>query len=79
MNKPLHDSRPPVDPDTPAADPVLQGEGNYTATRRHRASVKKFVDAGKVEPAARDAAPDTAEEVQSLEAAERVGRSHARR
>lgn len=79
MNKPVPDPRPPVAPDTPAADPALQGEGNYTATRRHRASVKKFVDAGKVEPAARDAAPDTAEEAQRLEAAEQVGRSHARR
>jgi hypothetical protein len=59
--------------------PALQGEGNYTATRRHRASVKKFIDAGKVEPAAEDAAPDSSAEAQELEAAERAGREHARR
>ena len=27
-----------------STDPPLQGEGNYTAARRHRKSVKRFLD-----------------------------------
>lgn len=64
--------------DTPE-DPALQGEGNYTAARRHRESVKKFVDAGKVGPAAHDAAPDSDTQASELEQAEAAGRSHAKR
>lgn len=62
-----------------ADDPPLQGEGNYSASRRHRESVETFVAAGKVEPAARDAAPATEAEAQELIAAEKAGRSHAKR
>lgn len=58
--------------------PALQGEGNYTAARRHRASVKKFIDQGKVEPAAEEAAPETEAQAEDLAAAERAGRDHAR-
>ena len=59
--------------------PELQGEGNYTAARRYRASVKKFIDAGRVKPAAREAAPKTAEQAQEMEQAETRGRGPARR
>ena len=60
-------------------DPALQGEGNYIAARRHRASVKKFVHSGKVERAAADAAPhDAAEECELLEA-EKQGAAPARK
>ena len=77
-------ARPPADLKDRAdtADhggPVLQGEGNYTAARRHRESVKKFVDSGQVEPAAREAAPDSPAEAQELKAAEDAGRAHARK
>ena len=52
---------PTRDADRPDTDdPALQGEGNYTAARRHRQSVKDFVESGDVERAAREAAPDSA-------------------
>ena len=47
-------------------NPALQGEGNYTAARRHRESVEAFIDAGKVAPAADKAAPANAAEAQAL-------------
>lgn len=59
--------------------PELQGEGNTTADRRYRESVKKFIDAGRVEPAAREATPKTAEQAQEMEQAEKRGRGPARR
>lgn len=74
-----------VDDDTvndgsPVEDnPEMQGEGNRTAARRHRAGVKKFVDSGKVEPAARSAAPTSPQEDSELKAAEQAGLSHARK
>ena len=60
-------------------DPALQGEGNYTAARRHRASAEAFVKAGKVKPAARAAKPNTPEEAREMSEAEEAGREHARR
>lgn len=60
-------------------DPALQGEGNYTAARRHRESVEHFVDAGKVEEAARDAAPQDATEQRDLQQAEEAGRARAKK
>lgn len=61
------------------SDPALQGEGNYTAARRHRQSVKKFVDSGRVEQAAKEAAPDGDAQAQELKRAEDAGLSHARK
>ena len=67
-------------PDTqPADDPALQGEGNDTAARRHRESVEQFIDAGKVQSAAQNAAPADAAEAEELRAAEEEGKSHAKR
>ena len=56
----------------------LQGEGNYEAARRHRESVEDFVESGKVDDAAREAAPRDAEEADELQEAERIGQSHAK-
>jgi hypothetical protein len=70
----------PQQPATPpTADDALQGEGNYTATRRYRESVKTFIDSGKVDQAAHDAAPDTEQQARDMKNAEQVGKSHARR
>ena len=63
----------------PADDPALQGEGNYAAARRHRESVEQFIDAGKVQSAAQNAAPADAAEAEGLRAAEEEGKSHAKR
>ena len=65
--------------DSAEDDPQMQGEGNYTAARRHRESVESFVKSGRVEPAARQAAPDTPEQAQQMQDAEAEGRSHARK
>ena len=62
----------------PEAPSPLQGEGDYDAARRHRESVEAFVAAGRVEPAARAAAPDSAQEAQDLKEAEAEGRAHAK-
>ena len=70
----------PASVDTAGAgsNPALQGEGNYTAARRHRESVEAFIDAGKVAPAAAKAAPANAAEAQALTDAEAQGRKHAK-
>ncbi len=73
----------PKHPASPAPAPApdheaLQGEGNYDATRRHRASVESFVESGQVEDAARDAAPKTPLEKQALLDAEQIGESHSK-
>jgi len=60
-------------------DPALQGEGNYTAARRHRESVEQFVQSGKVEEAAREAAPQDPTEERELQQAEKAGRERARK
>jgi len=46
------------------------GEGNYEATRQYNRATKKFVESGRVERAARDAAPRSAEEATGMERAE---------
>lgn len=56
----------------------LQGEGNYAAARRHRESVEDFVESGKVDDAAREAAPHDAQEADEMQEAERIGQSHAK-
>ena len=78
MKRPTLTLKSAVKADT-AADPALQGEGNYTAARRHREATEAFVESGRVEKAARDAAPKTALEAESLKAAERKGRAPAKR
>lgn len=71
--------------DTPAPEsqesnesPVIEGEGNYTAARRHRESVKRFIDSGKVADAARDAQPVNEAEARELREAEAEGESHGK-
>jgi hypothetical protein len=63
----------------PTPDPALQGEGNYTAARRHRRSTEAFVGSGKVDEAADKAAPRDEKEAQVLQDAERAGKRKARK
>jgi hypothetical protein len=56
----------------------VQGEGDYEAGRRYDKASRDFAESGKVEPAARDAAPDNAREAEELERAEEEGKSHAK-
>ena len=55
----------------------VYGEGNYEATRQYNAATKKFIEAGKVDEAARNAAPRSEEESTQMKQAE-AGRAAAR-
>jgi hypothetical protein len=48
----------------------VYGEGNYQATREYNAATKKFVESGRVDEAARDAAPKSPAEAQEMKQAE---------
>jgi hypothetical protein len=56
----------------------VQGEGDYESARRFNRAERQFVKSGKVEDAARRAAPCNAKEEAELKAAERAGRSRAK-
>jgi hypothetical protein len=62
----------------PSQERDLQGEGNYDATKRYDKAASDFAKSGKVEQAARDAAPKTAEEAAEMARAEKAGRSHTK-
>jgi hypothetical protein len=55
-----------------------QGEGNVEAARRYDQSQQQFVQSGKVEEAARDAAPESEQQARDLERAEQEGLSHSK-
>lgn len=65
--------------DKQAKSTPAQGEGNPEADRRYRESAKAFVDGGQVQPAAQAAKPESAAVEKDLQAAERAGRSHAKK
>jgi hypothetical protein len=71
-----------ADDDKPAPDgnagSEVEGEGSYSAARRHRKSVETFVEEGRVDEAAREAEPDSAREAEDMERAEKAGRERAR-
>lgn len=79
MNKQPSTRKPSPKPRTAGPGPALQGEGNYTAARRHRESVERYIDSGDVERAAHDAAPHSADEAREMREAEQAGRAHARK
>lgn len=54
------------------------GEGNYKASRDYNERTKRFVESGKVDEAAQDSAPRSAEEAAEMQDAEQIGRSHAK-
>ncbi len=62
---------------SPKQDEV-QGEGDYEAGRRYDQATREFAESGRVEPAARDAAPENAQEAEELERAEEQGKSHSK-
>ncbi|WP_457798738.1 hypothetical protein [Methylocystis sp. S23] len=59
--------------------PRNEGEGNRTAAKQYNEAQRKFVESGKVEPAAKDAehALET-NEAEELKRAEEEGRKHAK-
>jgi hypothetical protein len=54
------------------------GEGNYKASREYNEKTKEFVESGKVDDAAREAAPQDDAEARELERAEREGKRRAK-
>ena len=62
---------------TPTKDRV-QSEGDYQAGRRYDKANREFAHSGRVEPAARDAAPENAREAAELERADHQGKSHSK-
>ena len=56
----------------------VQGEGDYKAGRRYDQAAREFAESGKVDDAAREAAPDSAQQAAAWEQAEREGASHAK-
>ena len=62
----------------PGSDKELQGEGNYDAARRYDKATREFVEAGKVDPAARAARPANPQQAENLERAEEAGKAHAK-
>ena len=56
----------------------VEGEGSYTGTKDYNKRTKKFVNSGKVEEAANDAAPKSEREAREMENAERAGRKPAK-
>jgi hypothetical protein len=59
-----------------ARDDEVQGEGNYEAAREYDEAQRKFVESGRVDAAARAAAPKSPQEEREMEEAEREGKSH---
>ena len=57
----------------------VEGEGSYTGTRDYNERTRKFIQAGKVSKAARDAAPKSEEEKHAMQKAERIGRQRAKK
>ena len=56
----------------------VEGEGSYTASRAYNEGVKRTVESGKVEGAARDAAEATkGPEAEELRKAEAEGKRHS--
>ena len=50
----------------------VHGEGNYEASRKYNQATKEFVESGKVDQAARDAAPRDAREAADMKQAEQA-------
>lgn len=74
----LHEHPTPSDLPSVDEDPEMQGEGNYVAGKRYDDAVTKFAQSGKVEAAARAAAPKSKEEAHEMWEAEAVGLSKAK-
>lgn len=54
------------------------GEGNYKASKQYNDATKQFVESGKVDQAAKDAAPETEIEAAQMANAEAAGRRRAK-
>jgi hypothetical protein len=56
----------------------VHGEGNYAASKQYNEATRKFVQSGKVDEAARKAAPGNAREAEEMRRAEDAGKRRAK-
>ncbi|MDO9385144.1 MAG: hypothetical protein Q7T65_00420 [Thiobacillus sp.] len=56
----------------------VQGEGDYASAKKFNEQSRAFAESGKVDQAARDAAPRNAQEEDAMRQAEAEGRAHAK-
>jgi hypothetical protein len=56
----------------------VQGEGDYASAKKYNEHARAFVESGKVEQAANEAAPRSAQEKEAMRQAEAEGRAHAK-
>jgi hypothetical protein len=56
----------------------VEGEGSYSGTRDYNERTRKFMEQGKVDEAARRAAPQGEKDKQAMKDAERAGKQHAK-
>ena len=57
----------------------VEGEGSYSGTKDYNQRTKKFIDSGKVDEAAEEAAPKTEQEADEMHKAERIGKQKAKK
>ncbi len=57
----------------------VEGEGSYSGTKDYNQRTKKFIDAGKVDEAAREAEPGSEQEKHEMQKAERLGKERAKK
>ena len=56
----------------------VHGEGNYAASKQYNDATRDFVQSGRVEKAAKDAAPTSDADALQMQAAEAEGKRHAK-
>jgi hypothetical protein len=56
----------------------VYGEGNYAASKQYNDATRDFAQSGRVEQAARDAAPRSDADARQMQAAEAEGKRHAK-
>ena len=56
----------------------VYGEGNYAASKQYNDATRRFVQSGRVDEAARNAAPQSDADALQMQAAEAEGKRHAK-
>jgi hypothetical protein len=56
----------------------VEGEGSYSGTKDYNARTGEFLKSGKLDEAARKAAPQSEEEARAMQKAERMGKQRAK-
>jgi hypothetical protein len=57
----------------------VEGEGSYSGTEDYNRRTEKFIKSGKVEEAAEAAKPQSEQEAEEMQNAERIGKQKAKK